>query len=107
MTTNLLLWRWSADCDTPAKRRRQGILMRDVTAGFAQSQAHPAIGPADIAGFARALDAAFGTDPEARPFVFHDHGACAVIECGNAARIELIPRVAAIGARFGLNASEF
>jgi hypothetical protein len=104
---NLLLWKWSEDYETPAKRKRQGIKFRQITSQFAESGDHPAIGNADIASFREAIDAELGRDEDNRPFVFEDYGKCAVINYPNVARFELVPKVAGIGKRFGLNASEF
>ena len=107
MTFNLLLWKWSDDYDTPAKRKKHKIKFGDITGQFAQTADHPAIGSADIAGFVRALDEEFGADEDRRPFVLERHSRTAVINYLNAVRLDLVPRVAAVGRRFGLNASEF
>ncbi len=107
MTWNLLLWKWSPDYDTPAKRRKNGVKSSDVTSQFAKESDHPAIGDADIAAFRIAVDAEFGADEDNRPFVLEDYGKCAVINYPNSARFEIAPKVAGVGKRFGLNASEF
>ncbi|WP_395612084.1 hypothetical protein [Allosphingosinicella sp.] len=107
MTLNLLLWKWSDDFDTAAKRKRHAIKFSHITSEFAATGSHPAIGDADIASFRDALDAEFGNDEDTRPFVFEDYGKCAVINYTSAVRFDLVPRVAAVGQRFGLNASEF
>ena len=107
MTFNLLLWKWSEDFDTPAKRKKHSLKFRDITTRFTVAGDHPAIGMADIESFRQAIDAQFGDDEDHRPFVFEDYGKCAVINYPNAVRVDLVPVVAAIGRRFGLNASEF
>ena len=107
MSRNLLLWKWSSGSDTPAKRKRAGLKFADITGAFLASGHHPAIGDADIAGFRAALEAVFGTDEVERPFVLELHPKCAVINYGESVRFDLVPKVAGIGRRFGLNASEF
>ncbi|WP_157082254.1 hypothetical protein [Sphingomonas pruni] len=107
MTFNLLLWKWSDDFDTPSKRRKHALKMGHVTAQFAKTGDHPAIGDADVHSFRLAIDAEFGQNEDDRPFAFEDYGKCAVINYPNAVRFDLVPRVAGIGKRFGLNASEF
>jgi len=107
MSRNLLLWKWSQDFDSPAKRKKAGVKFADITAEFAAHGHHPAIGDADISGFRAALEAAFGTDELARPFVLEQHPKCAVVNYGESVRFELVPKVADIGRRFGLNAAEF
>lgn len=107
MTGNLLLWRWSPEYDTPAKRKKKAVKFGDITSQFAASGDHPAIGNGTIATFREALDQEFGKDEDNRPFVFYDHGKSAVINYPNAVRFELVPRIAGIGRQFGLNASEF
>ena len=107
MTFNLLLWKWSDDFDTSSKRRKHALKMGHITEQFAKTGDHPAIGAADISSFRRAIDAEFGSNEDDRPFVFEEYGKCAVINYPNAVRFDLVPRVAGIGKRFGLNASEF
>ncbi|HRD46632.1 MAG TPA: hypothetical protein PLF78_09140 [Caulobacter sp.] len=101
----MLLWRWSADYDTPAKRKKHTVKFGDITSQFAKTEDHPAIGDADVVGFARALDDEFGADEERRPFVVERHSKCVVVNYPNTVRFDLAPRVAAIGRRFDLNAS--
>ncbi len=107
MSRNLLLWKWSPDFDSPAKRKKVGVKFGDITAEFAASGHHPAIGDADISGFRAALEAAFGADKLARPFVLEPHPNCAVVNYSESVRFELVPKIADIGRKFGLNASEF
>jgi hypothetical protein len=107
MSRNLLMWKWSKDFDSPAKRKKAKLKFRDITAGFAASGHHPAIGDADISGFRAALAEVFGNDELARPFVFEPYPKCAVVNYSESVRFELVPRVAAIGRKFGLNAAEF
>jgi hypothetical protein len=107
MTYNLLLWRWSDDYSTPAKRKKRGLKILDVTAEFTRTGDHAAIGDADISAFRAAVDALFGADEDKRPFVFEQYPRCAVINYTQAVRFDLVPKIADLGRRFGLNASEF
>lgn len=68
---------------------------------------HPAIGEGDVVAFGVALAEEFGEDVTTRPFLFYDHGKCAVVNFPSAVWFELAPRVAGIGRRFGLNSSQF
>ena len=107
MTGNLLLWCWSQEYDTPSKRKKKAVKFGDITSQFATTGDHPAIGDSDIAGFRKAIDQELVENEDIRPFVFYDHGKCAVLNYPNIVRFELLPKVAVIGRRFGLNASEF
>src|SRR5687767_1320531 len=107
MSRNLLLWKWSPEFDSPAKRKQAGVKFGDITARFAATGDHPAIGDADIVGFRAALEAVFGSDELARSFVLEQLPKCAVVNYSESVRVELVPKVAGIGRRFGLNASEF
>jgi hypothetical protein len=107
MTWNLLLWRWSEEYDTPAKRKKKGVKFGDITSEFARTGDHAAIGEADVAAFRAAVDTAFGDDEDNRPFVFEAYPKCAVVNYTSGVRFDLVPKVAGIGRRFGLNASEF
>lgn len=79
----------------------------DITSSFVKNGHHPAIGEADINGFRVALEAAFGTNELARPFVLEIYPNCVVLNYSASVRFELVPKVAGIGKLFGLNASEF
>src|SRR3546814_17242106 len=79
MTCNLLLWRWSEDYNSPAKRKKKGVKFADITAQFAKTGDHAAIGEADVAAFRADVDRAFGADEDSRPFVFEQYARCAVI----------------------------
>jgi hypothetical protein len=107
MSHNLLLWNWSEGFDTPAKRKKAKLKFCDVTAGFAANGHHPAIGQANIEGFKKEIEAVFGSDEVARPFVLELYEQCAVINSPSSVRFDLVPKVASIGRKFGLNASEF
>ncbi|OQW79454.1 MAG: hypothetical protein BVN32_04005 [Proteobacteria bacterium ST_bin14] len=107
MTFNLLLWHWSDDYATPAKRKKKGVKFADITAQFARTGDHAAIGDADILAFRAAVDEIFGVDEDNRPFVFEQYPRCAVINYTHAVRFDLVPKIADLGRRFGLNASEF
>lgn len=107
MPRKLLLWRWSQDYDTPSKRKKRALTFRDITSRFTRTGDHPAIGESDIAAFRKAMDQAFGADENTRHFVFHQHDKCAVVSYSDTVRIALVPKIASIGRRFGLNASEF
>lgn len=107
MSCNLLLWKWSLDFDSPAKRRKAKLKFRDITSVFVACGHHPAIADADIQGFVIALEAVFGADELARPFVLEQYSRCAVVNYSNSVRFELVPKVAEIGKKFSLNAAEF
>ena len=107
MSHNLLLWKWSPDFDSPAKRKRHRLKFEDVTGAFAAQGQHPAIGEADVAAFQSALDAEYGQDEPARLFVLETHPRCVVVNYSGKDRFQLVPRIAEIGKRFGLNAAEF
>jgi hypothetical protein len=107
MSKNLLFWKWSPEFDTPRKRKKAGLKFADITAQFSATEDYPAIDEADINSFKKAVDAIFGTDESARPFVLEIYPKCAVVNYSDSVRFELVPKIAAIGRRFGLNASEF
>jgi len=107
MSRNLLLWKWSPEFDSQVKRKRAKLKFGDITAAFAASGHHPAIGDADITGFRAALEAVFGADEWARPFVLEQYPNCAVVNYSESVRFELVPKVADISRKFDLNASEF
>jgi hypothetical protein len=107
MSRNLLLWKWSPGFDSTAKRKKAKLKFGDITSAFAANGYHPAIGEADISGFRVAIESAFGADELSRPFVLELYPNCAVVNYSESIRFELVPKVAAIGSQFNLNASEF
>jgi hypothetical protein len=106
MSRDLLLWKWSRDFGSPARRRKAGLEFRNITAGLAANGHHPAIGGADIDGFRAALEAVVGTDDLARPLVLEQYPNCVVVNYSESVRFVLVPKVADIGRKFGLNAAE-
>ena len=107
MSWNLLLWKWAPEFDSPAKRKKARLKFGDIANQFALSGDHPAIGEGDITSFCGALDATFGADELARPFVLEQYPKCAVVSYANSDRFEIVPKVANIGRKFGVNAAEF
>jgi len=107
MSCNLLLWKWSSEFDTPKKRKKAGLKFADITAQFAATEDHPAIGEANIKGLQESINTTFGADELTRPFVIEKYPKCVVVNYSESARLEIVPKIAAIGRQFNLNAAEF
>lgn len=109
MSWNLLLWKWSDDFDTGAKRKRAGLKFADVTGGFADDEDHPAIGPADVEPLIEALVAEFGDEvlgPDG-PFILERYDHCLVLNYPDRVRFEIVPRIHEVARRLGFNTGEF
>lgn len=107
LTLNLLLWKWSDDFDTPAKRRKRAIKFGDINLHLVADGVHPAIGTADVASFRQAVDEEFGGDEGHRGFILEQVGQCVIVQYSDPLRFNLVPKLAGMAQPFGLNVSEF
>lgn len=107
MSWNMLIWKWSTDYDTPAKRKKMKIKMADVTSGFAETGEHEAIGEADLEPYISKVEDIYGSDEINRPFVLDRYANCIVFNYGSGERQEIVPVLGKLAMSLGLNGSEF
>jgi len=107
MSVNLLIWKWSSDYDTPAKRRKLKGKFGDVTSTFAKDGDSPAFVEYEIGRFLDAVNAVYRQAAEERPFVLEEYERCLNFSIPNSARLEVVSTIGRIAMAHGLNASEF
>lgn len=107
MSWNLLVWRWSEDFDTPAKRKRQKLKTADVTQCFAENGDHPAIGDADLSAYLAKVFEEFGPESTELPFMVERYDKCVVFNYGGGVRFEIVPILGKLAMSMGFKAAEF
>ena len=107
MSMNMLIWKWSEDYDSPAKRKRHKLKFKDVTSAFAKNGDHPAIAEADMSGYLDKVFGQFGPESPDLPFIVERYEKCVVFNYGSAVRFEIVPALGKLAMSMGLNGSEF
>jgi len=106
MSMSLLVWKWSPDYDTPAKRRRHKLKFPDVTNGFIEDGTHPAIGEADISPYIEKILEQFQPESSDIAVEIEECTNCVVLSYANIDRIEVVTILGRLAMSMGLNASE-
>lgn len=107
MSWNMLVWKWSPDYDTPAKRKKKKIKFSDITSEFAETEEHEAIGEADLESYILKVEEIYGTDDLNRPFVLERYTNCVVLNYSSSDRLEIGSVLGKLAMSLGLNCSEF
>lgn len=106
MSFNLLVWKWIPDYDTAAKRRKLGVKYADVTGGFSQAEAHPAMADFDFQEFDQATIEKIGPEEDDGPYILERH-ACARVFNIPASRVQaLLPKIGKLAQKHGLTSAE-
>lgn len=103
----MLIWKWSSDYDTPAKRKKKKIKMSDVASGFAATGTHEAIGEVNLEPYIEKVEEIYGAGELERPFVLERYTNCIVFNYGGGERQEIVPTLGNLAMSFGLNGTEF
>lgn len=103
----ILLWKWSEAFDTKLKRQKAKLKISDITDQFNLTGDHPAIGETNIDLFIKELADTFGRGFRNRQLKIKRHQNCVVLFYSEKNRIDLLPKIAAIGEKHQLNAAEF
>jgi hypothetical protein len=103
----LVIWSWSDDYDTPAKRRKLKIKFEDIGVVWAENGDHPCMGDFDFAPFEAAVREKLGPEKIDGPYILerYPRSLCYNLPYSQAAK--LIPIIESIARKFGLNAAEF
>ncbi len=107
MSMNLLVWKWSKDYDSLAKRKRRKLRFSDLASAFAECGDHPAIGDADMTIYLAKVFETFGPKSPNLPFIVERYGKCVVFNYGSDVRFEIVPILGRLAASMGLHAAEF
>lgn len=106
MSSSLLVWKWSGDFDTPAKRKKHRLRFADVVASFAQGGHHPAMAAHDFVEFDRRLVEALGPEVVDGPYILERHPCARVANLPASRAAALVPVVGGLAQSCGLNAAE-
>jgi hypothetical protein len=106
MSVNLVIWSWSEEFDTPAKRKKQKLKFDDVKNAWAETGDHLSMAAFDFAPFEAAVVAQLGPQTDDGPYILerYPRSRCYNLPLSQAHRF--IPVIGAIARQFGLNAAE-
>ena len=106
MSENLLVWKWSEEFDSPAKRKKLKIRFGDVTSAFIESGDSPAFGDFDMDGFLASVSELYPEPEDDRPFVIERYTRAICFSIPNQAAGELIPKLGELAMKHSLNGAQ-
>ncbi len=106
MSYNLVVWKWSADYDTTAKRRKAGVKYGDITAAFADEGSHPAMAEFDFTEFEAAIAAALGPEVVDGPYLLERYSCARVFNLPFSQVPVLVSKIGSIARNHGLTSAE-
>ena len=106
MSESLLVWKWSEDFDSPAKRKKAKIKFGDVTSAFLRTGDSSAFGDFDLDGFLDSVSKTFPEPEEERPFVAERYPRAICFSIPNQSAGELIPKLGGLAMKHGLNGAQ-
>ena len=106
MSVNLVVWAWSKDFDTPAKRKKHKLKFDAIKQGWADNGDHPSMAPFDFGEFEAAVAEKVGPQVVDGPYILerYPHSLCFNLPFSQAPK--LIPVIGTIARKFGLNTTE-
>jgi hypothetical protein len=106
MSVNLVVWSWSGNFDTPAKRKKQKIKFDEILRVWADTGDHPCMAPFDFTKFEAAVIEQIGPQEVDGPYILErfQRSICYNLPFSQAPK--LIPLIGTIARKFGLNAAE-
>jgi hypothetical protein len=75
---NLIVWKWSPEYDTAAKRRKRGVKYADITRAFMKAESHAAMIQHEFAEFESAIITELGPETDDGPYILQRYG-CALV----------------------------
>jgi hypothetical protein len=106
MSVNLVVWRWSEDFDTPAKRKKQKIKFDQIKDVWADTGDHPSMAVFDFAKFEAAVVEKVGPQKEDGAYILERYPKSICYNMPFSQASKLIPVIGTIARKFGLNAAE-
>ena len=106
MSQSLLIWKWSEDLNTPAKRKKAKIKFGDVTSAFIETGDSPAFGDFDLDCFLDSVSELFPEPEEERPFVVERYQKAICFSIPNQSAGEIIPKLGGLAMKQSLNGAQ-
>ena len=106
MSFNLVVWAWTDDYSTSARRRRRGVKYADIMASFVEEGDHPAMREFDFTEFEAAVEAEIGPEQVDGPYILERYPRARVYNMPFSQAPRLVPLIGAIARRFGLTSAE-
>src|SRR5262249_37081949 len=106
-SVNFVVWSWSKEYDTPAKRRKQKIKFGDIGETWAETGGHPCMAEFDFGDFEADVVAKLGPEIVDGPYILERYPRSLCYNLSQSRAHELVPTIGNIARKFGLNAAEF
>jgi hypothetical protein len=103
---NLIVWKWSAEYDTGAKRRRLGVKYPDIAGSFMENESHPAMLEHDFSAFESDVVAAFGPEQDDGPYILERHACARVFHLPVSQVPALVSQIGDLARKHGLTSAQ-
>ena len=106
MPENLLVWKWSEDYDTPAKRKKLKIKFSNVTSSFVEDADSPAFGDYDIDSFLDVIREHYPSWDDEHLFGVERYSRAICFSIPNSTAHDLIPGLGNLAMKHNLNGAQ-
>jgi hypothetical protein len=102
---NLLVWKWSPDFDTGAKRKKARLKYPAIVAAFLEHESHPAMAEYDFANFEAALAEQVGPEVVDGLYILERYPGARVVNIALARSDTLVPTIGMLAQRLKLTSA--
>src|SRR5262245_27087594 len=106
MGVNLVVWAWSEEFDTPAKRKKLKIKFSEIMDVWADKGDHPSMAEFDFGDFEAAIVEKIGPEKVDGPYVLDRYPRSLCYNMSFSQSRELIPLIGMTARKFGLTSAE-
>ena len=106
MSFNLIVWKWSPECDTAAKRRKLGVKYADITRAFMETESHLAMLKHDFAEFDSAVVAEVGPVADDGPYILQRYDCARVFDLPFSEVPALVQKIGDLARKHGLTSAQ-
>lgn len=106
MSVNLVIWAWSEEFDTPAKRKKAKLKFDQIKEAWSESGDHASMAPFDFTEFEAAVTEKLGPQKTDGPYILERYPRSLCYNLASSRAAKLVPEIGTIARRFKLNAAE-
>jgi hypothetical protein len=103
---NLIVWKWSPEYDTAAKRRKLGVKYPDITRAFMEAESHAAMLEHDFAEFESAIITEVGPEMDDGPYILQRYGCARVFDLPFSQVPALVQKIGSLARMHGLTSAQ-
>lgn len=106
MSVNLVVWAWSKEFDTPAKRKKLKIKFDEIMGVWADKGDHPSMAKFSFGEFEAAVVEKIGPEKVDGSYILERYPRSLCYNLPFSQAPKLIPLIGTMARKFGLNAAE-